>query len=51
MGIPTVEDRLLQRAVARILEAVFEADFWNARMDFGRDATLIERCVRYAGRS
>jgi retron-type reverse transcriptase len=27
LGIPTVEDRLLQRAVARILEAVFEADF------------------------
>lgn len=26
MGIPTVEDRLLQRAVARILESVFEAD-------------------------
>lgn len=27
LGIPTVEDRLLQRAVARILEAIFEADF------------------------
>src|ERR1700746_2076146 len=27
LGIPTVEDRLLQRAVARILEAVFEGDF------------------------
>src|SRR6201993_2752750 len=27
LGIPTVADRLLQRAVARILEAVFEADF------------------------
>src|SRR5438876_9321014 len=27
LGIPTVEDRLVQRAVARILEAVFEADF------------------------
>src|SRR6201993_3540839 len=27
LGIPTAEDRLLQRAVARILEAVFEADF------------------------
>src|SRR5215472_17766168 len=27
LGIPTVEDRLLQRAVARILEAVFGADF------------------------
>ena len=27
VGIPTVADRLLQRAVARILEAVIEADF------------------------
>lgn len=27
LGIPTVGDRLLQRAVARILEAIFEADF------------------------
>jgi group II intron reverse transcriptase/maturase len=27
LGIPTVEDRLLQRAVARILEAIYEADF------------------------
>lgn len=27
LGIPTVEDRLLQRAVARILEAVYEAEF------------------------
>src|SRR5882757_4244026 len=27
LGIPTVTDRLLQKAVARILEAIFEADF------------------------
>ena len=27
LGIPTVEDRLVQRAVARILEAIFEEDF------------------------
>jgi len=27
LGIPTVGDRLLQRAVARMLEAIFEADF------------------------
>jgi len=30
LGIPTVADRLLQKAVARILEAVFEADFCDA---------------------
>lgn len=27
LGIPTVEDRLVQRAVARILEAIYEQDF------------------------
>ena len=27
LTVPTVADRLLQKAVARILEAVFEADF------------------------
>ena len=34
LGIPTVEDRLLQRAVARILEAVFEADFLECSYGF-----------------
>jgi retron-type reverse transcriptase len=30
LGIPTVADRLLQKAVARILEAIFEPDFCDA---------------------
>jgi len=34
MTVPTVEDRLLQRAVARILEAVFEADFLDCSYGF-----------------
>jgi len=34
LGIPTVEDRLLQRAVARILESVFEADFLDCSYGF-----------------
>ena len=34
LGIPTVEDRLLQRAVARILEAVFGADFLECSYGF-----------------
>src|SRR5437899_5488171 len=34
LGIPTVSDRLLQRAVARILEAVFEADFLECSYGF-----------------
>jgi group II intron reverse transcriptase/maturase len=32
--VPTVADRLLQRAVARILEAVFEADFLDCSFGF-----------------
>lgn len=34
LGIPTVADRLLQRAVARILEAVFEGDFLDCSFGF-----------------
>jgi group II intron reverse transcriptase/maturase len=34
LGIPTVEDRLLQRAVARILEAIYEADFLEVSYGF-----------------
>jgi RNA-directed DNA polymerase len=34
LGIPTVADRLLQRAVARILEAIFEADFCDFSYGF-----------------
>lgn len=34
LGIPTVEDRLLQRAVARILEAVYEQDFLDCSYGF-----------------
>jgi RNA-directed DNA polymerase len=34
LGIPTVEDRLLQRSVARILEAIFEADFLECSYGF-----------------
>ena len=36
LGIPTTEDRLLQRAVARILDAVFEADFQEGSYGYRR---------------
>jgi len=34
LGVPTVEDRLVQRAVARILEAIFEQDFLDFSYGF-----------------
>lgn len=34
LGIPTVEDRLVQRAVARILDAIFEQDFLDFSYGF-----------------
>src|SRR5438093_11298842 len=41
LGIPTVEDRLVQRAVARILEAVFEAETGR-----GQDPAAALRALR-----
>jgi group II intron reverse transcriptase/maturase len=40
LGIPTIEDRLLQRAVARILGAIYEQDFLECSYGFrqGRNA-------------
>ena len=48
LGIPTVEDRLLQRAVARILESVFEADFLECSYGFrpGRNPHDALRAMR-----
>lgn len=34
MTVPTVEDRLVQRAVARLLEPIYEADFLNCSFGF-----------------
>lgn len=34
LGIPTVEDRLVQRAVARLLETIYETDFLNCSYGF-----------------
>lgn len=34
LGIPTVEDRLVQRTVARILEAIYEQDFLDCSYGF-----------------
>ena len=48
LTVPTVEDRLLQRAVARILEVVFEADFLECSYGFrpGRNPHDALRALR-----
>jgi len=48
LGIPTVEDRLLQRAVARILSAIYEQDFLKCSYGFrpGRNPHQALRALR-----
>src|SRR6267154_3154367 len=48
LGIPTVADRLLQRAVAHILEAIFEADFCDVSYGYrpGRSPHHALRALR-----
>jgi retron-type reverse transcriptase len=48
LGMPTVEDRLVQRAVARILEAVFEGDVLDGSYGFrpGRSPHQALRALR-----
>ncbi|WP_437330760.1 acyltransferase domain-containing protein [Sorangium sp. So ce381] len=48
IGIPTFEDKVLQRAVAMVLEAVYEQDFLDCSFGFRprRSAHLAARSVR-----
>ena len=34
IGIPTLEDKVLQRAVVLVLEAIYEEDFWDFSYGF-----------------
>ena len=47
IGIPTIEDKVLQRAVAMVLEAVYEQDFLDCSYGFrpGRSAHQALECV------
>jgi RNA-directed DNA polymerase len=44
IGIPTFEDKVLQRAVAMVLEAVYEQDFLDCSYGFRPSAPRIKRC-------
>ncbi len=48
LGIPTVEDRLLQRAVARILSAIDEPDFLECSFGYrtGRNPHMALKALR-----
>ncbi len=48
IGIPTFEDKLLQRAVTMILEAVYEQEFMDCSFGFRprRSAHMALRCLR-----
>lgn len=51
IGIPTLEDKVLQRAVTMVLEPIYEQDFIKrARMDSGQTEELIKRYRRYGRR-
>jgi RNA-directed DNA polymerase len=48
LGIPTVEDRLLQRAVARILRAIYESEFLECSFGYrpGRNPHMALNALR-----
>jgi RNA-directed DNA polymerase len=46
IGIPTFEDKVLQKAVAMVLVAVYEQDFHDCSMVSGLVAARTMRCVR-----
>jgi len=41
LGVPTLEDKIVQGAVAEVLSAIYEADFLDSRMGFARERVLI----------
>ena len=44
LGVASLEDKILQRAVAEVLNAVFEQDFWVSHTGFG---PLAQRMMRW----
>lgn len=46
LGVAALEDKLLQRAVVEVLNAVYEADFLGSPMGFGPGAHRITRWMR-----
>ena len=47
LGIASLEDKIVQRAVVEVLNAIYEVDFLGFPMVFGRDAARIMRWTRW----
>jgi retron-type reverse transcriptase len=47
LGIATLEDKIVQRAVVEVLNAIYEADFRGFSTGSGRDAARIRRWMRW----
>lgn len=45
LGIPAIEDKLLQAACARILAAIYEQDFWPSVMGIVQNVVRKMRCT------
>ena len=50
IGIPAFEDKVLQRAVAMVPDAVYEQDFLDCSYGFAQGARRIKRCRPYGSR-
>ena len=45
LGLPALEDKIVQKGIARILEAIYEADFCDCSYGF-RPGAVVTRCSR-----
>ena len=46
IGIPTTENKVLQRTVAMLLEPIYEEQFFDFSMDFDQDVTAHQALQR-----
>lgn len=51
LGIPTFEDKVAQRAIVMVLEAIYEQDFLPCSYGFRPGRSVHDHCTTYAGRA
>ena len=47
LGIAALEDKIVQRAVVEVLNAIYEEDFWGSHTDSGLGAVSMMRWMRW----